>query len=98
MRELSYTGLRHADDRGQVIVSREKYIYIYIQTRQSLSLSLSLCIYCMLYANIFVYIYIYLFIYLYLYICTQRPGPQNTDRSKNRQTCKHVLKWRPLEI
>ena len=40
MRELSYTGLRHADDRGQVIVSREKYIYIYIQTRQSLSLSM----------------------------------------------------------
>ena len=64
MRELSYTGLRHADDRGQVIVSREKYIYIYTDT----SISLSLCIYCMLYANIFVYIYICLFIYICIYV------------------------------
>ena len=38
MRELSYTGLRHADDRGQVIVSREKYIYIYRHVNLSLSM------------------------------------------------------------
>ena len=48
MRELSYTGLRHADDRRQVIVTREKYIYIYIYRHECLSLS-----------HVYIYIYVY---------------------------------------